>query len=747
MKDKKTIKRILAELATLTVIVAVLQLVGNSITVGEVSISLIMIPVVVGAVLCGPIGGAWLGAVFGLVVILSGQSAVFYDLSPFSTIISCVGRGALTGAASGLVFYSLKKSKTDLAIILASITAPLTNTLLFIVCCLGFFHDFFAGIFGSGYVFKGLIKSYVSINFLLELSMNMVFAPMLVRLTLRLEKREPKLKNGRSKDSKRLATRLIIAVILLGVLICTVSTNSGYKNYSNNMEKQYNDTAYQIAETAATYLDKELLSESRAELGMLLRGEKSREDISYVTESEEYKAMTEKLISLCSTMGANDISVWVKDMDVATMRDSRSATYIICSASAAEGESLFGCSFDLTAEQTSALAASIETKQRPDSYLISEKEGLESTIAIVNVYGDADELLATVSVEVPMSALRSSIRSELTNSAIMLISIEIIFITLYFYYISYRVIDPIKVISDEVSGFMENRSSNRSSEMRINTNDEIQQLAEDIVKMEKDIDSYITNITAITAEKERIGAELNVAARIQTDMLPSKFPAFPERKDFDIYASMTPAKEVGGDFYDFFMLDDDHIALVIADVSGKGVPAALFMVIAKTLIKNQTFFNRSPKEVLEAVNNQLRENNSSNMFVTAWVCILELSTGRCVSASAGHEYPAIRRANGDFELIKDRHGFVLAGMKNSRYHEFEFELEKGGTLFVYTDGVTEATNADKKLFGTERMIETLNTDRSASPAELIGNIKREIDSFVGDAPQFDDITMLCVKRT
>ena len=200
--------------------------------------------------------------------------------------------------------------------------------------------------------------------------------------------------------------------------------------------------------------------------------------------------------------------------------------------------------------------------------------------------------------------------------------------------------------------------------------------------MEISINEYIDNITKITAEKERIGAELNVATQIQANMLPRIFPAFPNHTEFDLYATMEPAKEVGGDFYDFFMVDEDHVALVIADVSGKGVPAALFMVIAKTLLKNQASSTSSPAEILSKVNMQLCENNDAQMFVTTWLGIYEISTGKVRAANAGHEYPALRRADGSFELLKDKHGFVLGGMEGLKFKEYEFEIEPGGVLFV-----------------------------------------------------------------
>lgn len=270
------------------------------------------------------------------------------------------------------------------------------------------------------------------------------------------------------------------------------------------------------------------------------------------------------------------------------------------------------------------------------------------------------------------------------------------------------------------------------------------ELAEAFKEMFLNIEKYIANLTKVTAENERISTELNLAKQIQADMLPRIFPAFPARKDFDVFASMNPAKEVGGDFYDFFLIDSDHLALVIADVSGKGVPAALFMVVSKTLLKNQIMTGQSPKDILTAVNKQLCENNESQMFVTVWLGILEISTGKLTASNAGHEYPAVRRANGKFELFKDKRGFVLAGMENSKYTEYELYLGVGDVLLVYTDGAAEATDSENRLYGTERMINALNDCTDVRPEAVISYLRKDIDSFVGTAVQFDDITMLAV---
>ncbi|MBR4896341.1 MAG: serine/threonine-protein phosphatase, partial [Clostridia bacterium] len=218
-------------------------------------------------------------------------------------------------------------------------------------------------------------------------------------------------------------------------------------------------------------------------------------------------------------------------------------------------------------------------------------------------------------------------------------------------------------------------------------------------------------------------------------------------REFDIYATMTPAKEVGGDFYDFFLIDHDHLGLVMADVSGKGVPAALFMVIAKTLIKNRAQMGGGPAEVLQYVNEQLCEGNEAELFVTVWFAIMDLQTGKGLAANAGHEHPALRRADGTYELVVYRHSPAVAALEGMRFREHEFELHPGDSLFVYTDGVTEATNMGNELFGTGRMLDELNQDPDAAPEMLLRNMRQAIDAFVGDAPQFDDITMLGLHYT
>lgn len=240
-------------------------------------------------------------------------------------------------------------------------------------------------------------------------------------------------------------------------------------------------------------------------------------------------------------------------------------------------------------------------------------------------------------------------------------------------------------------------------------------------------------------------AELTMATEIQTGLLPSIFPAFPERPEFDIYASMDPAKEVGGDFYDFFMIDDDHLGLVIADVSGKGVPAALFMMSSKILINDHALMGGTPAEILTRVNKQINSSNKAHMFVTVWLGILELSSGKLTTASAGHEYPMIN-VNGHYELLKDKHGIAVGAIPKAKYSDHEMTLKKGDSIFVYTDGVAEATDSNDELFGTDRTLKALNSlPEGASQQEILAGVRAAVDAFVKDAPQFDDLTMLGLK--
>ena len=306
-----------------------------------------------------------------------------------------------------------------------------------------------------------------------------------------------------------------------------------------------------------------------------------------------------------------------------------------------------------------------------------------------------------------------------------------------------RIVKPLKEMTDTITDSSKTGDLFEMKEI-YRTNDEIEVLAESFADLSRKTKQYIEDITQITKEKERVNTELNMANQIQSSMLPHIFPAFPNKSEFDIYASMNPAKEVGGDFYDFFLIDDDHLCMVIADVSGKGVPAALFMMISKVILQSCAMLGKSAAEILQLTNDALCSSNQVEMFVTVWVGILEISTGVITAANAGHEYPALSQ-NGYFSLLKDPHGFIIGGMEDMKYKEYEIRMKPGDRLFLYTDGVPEATDADQKMFGTERMLQALNKEPDADPKTVLKNVYNAVDAFVQDAEQFDDLTMLCIE--
>jgi sigma-B regulation protein RsbU (phosphoserine phosphatase) len=305
-----------------------------------------------------------------------------------------------------------------------------------------------------------------------------------------------------------------------------------------------------------------------------------------------------------------------------------------------------------------------------------------------------------------------------------------------------NLVKPLLLLRDDVGQIAGGNLDHRAE---IHSNDEIGDLAGAFNSMTISLEKYIRDLTAVTAEKQRIGAELDVARQIQSSMLPCIFPAFPDRCEFDIYATMNPAKEVGGDFYDFFMVDDTHLAIVVADVSGKGVPAALFMVIGKALIKDHTQQGKDLGQVFTEVNDLLCESNSEGLFITAFEGVLDFATGEFQYVNAGHEMPYISHAGGRFEALHMTPGFVLAGMAGMKYKHGTITLQPGDKIFQYTDGVTEATSAQQELYGKDRLEAVLNTVNTCTPAQILPAVKQSIDGFVKEAPQFDDITMLCLE--
>ncbi len=366
--------------------------------------------------------------------------------------------------------------------------------------------------------------------------------------------------------------------------------------------------------------------------------------------------------------------------------------------------------------------------------------------SILPIRNNNKKVVAYAQLDISLTSIRTSILILSVSIGILILLILAAAMVIYHLLLEKRILRPILKLEQAADGIVEKlKSGDKTEALDIHTCDEIGSLARSFENMEDNLRGYIDENAAITAEREQVNAALNLAAVIQNDMLPAKFPPFPDRSEFEIYASMTPAKEVGGDFYDFFMIDDDTLALVIADVSGKGIPAALFMMRSMLMIEYLTSGTRSPSAILGSVNNRICDNNDSGMFVTIWLGILDINTGILRAASAGHEYPIIKMPGGSFEIYKDPHSFIVGGTKNIKYKEYELNLPPGTTLFLYTDGVPEANNSDNRMFGLQATVDALNRTDCETPDKLIEAVNQSVNDFVQDAEQFDDLTMLCFR--
>lgn len=310
------------------------------------------------------------------------------------------------------------------------------------------------------------------------------------------------------------------------------------------------------------------------------------------------------------------------------------------------------------------------------------------------------------------------------------------------------VIRPLELVEHNIRLYKttKNGETVRNNLSKLRSHNELAKLGADVSDLTLEMGDYMNRIETITAEKQRITTELSLAGRIQSSMLPTKFEFDPPRSEFAIYASMDPAKEVGGDFYDFVMIDDDHLIMLIADVSDKGIPAALFMMACKiTLIHNIKTIKDSPARILKKTNQAICSHNPEDMFVTIWLGILDLKDGTLRCSNAGHEYPILKQPEGSFELVHDKHGLVIGSYEESLYPEYTLKLEKGSTLFVYTDGLPEASDVNGKQLGIERVLELLNRNPDKTPKEVLDSMKKAVADYTKDREPFDDLTMLCLR--
>ena len=532
------------------------------------------------------------------------------------------------------------------------------------------------------------------------------------------------------KLRSNMAFNIIGGIVLVITLFAFVVGAIGFVSFTNSFKKEYSTTTYHMADTATSLVNGDHL-------------------FDYLTglEMEEYQRTKRYLENYCKRMAVSIVYV--------IMVEQNGFDYFFsifnCVNNEVDNTSYvpweLGHRRQTTNEDYRQEYIKLYNKQAPYGtiYRINTKDGNNWHITtLVPIMDSNDDVAGLLCIQRPINEIYKARIPYLITIVISTIVLVLLASAFAVFFMKKQLIGPIRKVSFEATRFaQENKKGEELGD--ISSFEELANLAKSIDTMETDMENYMENLTVITAEKERIGTELALASDIQTGSIPNTFPAFPDRTDFDIFASMDPAKEVGGDFYNFFLVDNDHLAMVIGDVSGKGVPAALFMMVSNILASVRTQTGGNPAQILEFVNDKICESNKLDMFVTIWLGILELSTGKLIASNAGHEYPAIMHAGGSFELFKDKHGIVVGGMEGVRYTDYEIQLSPGDKIFVYTDGVPEATDGDNNMFGVDRMLSALNLELDASPEKVLGNVRSAVDAFVKDAQQFDDLTMLCMQ--
>lgn len=557
--------------------------------------------------------------------------------------------------------------------------------------------------------------------------------------------------------TKQIVTSLIFHMVI-GITVWFLIFNAitsviGYYSFNNSYKEEYKESALRTAELSAAVVNGDYIDEylSFTDKGTVTDQDGNDYfDINSFTPKDEYgEAYKDQWTRLDILSHKLDVNlVYVIAVDTTDYASFKSVINCPNSDKVPYKAWTIGHT-EKTNEQYTEIYKEMYAGNLDEAYVMRTKNlngSAPHVTALLPIENSAGETVAVLCVQRSMEELTTVSQKYLTKTLLSTVGLIIISVVVMILYLRKEFVTPTHKIIAEAERFANSNTINDDFKLGEQTKiREIKQMAESLKKMEQDTVNYIDNLTTVTAERERIDTELTLAKRIQANVLPSLFPPFPDRYEFDIFASMTPAKEVGGDFYDFFLIDKNRLGLVMADVSGKGVPAALFMMATKNLIKTYALNDGTPSEILTAVNREICKSNHDDMFVTVWFGILDLTTGNVTASNAGHEYPVIKHRDGSFELFKDKHGFVIGGLDTAKYRDYEFKLGLGDSLFLYTDGVPEANNKDLELFGIERMLKALNSTADDSPRSILATVNNAINDFVGDAPAFDDITMMSIK--
>ena len=532
------------------------------------------------------------------------------------------------------------------------------------------------------------------------------------------------------KLRQSVAFKSISGIVLLLLVFSVIISVIGNRGFTEALLDQYSDNAFHTARIAGVVVDGDRVGEYWQSGG----------------KTEDYEAVRKSLSRLCDSSNATFVYVIEPDRtDYAHIR------FLFSTINRNSHYSLydFGYLRETTNDEYREKYRALYEGEATQELVVRDKGYIETDshiTAMIPLKNSGGEVVGIICVQQQLDTLLQARNTYMRRVVIAFIILALLVIIGQSLYLHHALLRPLKQISEETTRFSEeNVTTGRKLQKTVCSRDEIGQLAVSIDQMEEQIQRYVENLTRVTSEREHIMAELSLATRIQASMLPHAFPPFPDRQEFDIYASMDPAKDIGGDFYDFFLIDDDHLCVVMADVSGKGIPAALFMMASKIILQSCAMLGNSASEILTRTNEAVCSNNPEGMFITVWLGILEISTGKLTAANAGHEYPVLKRADGGFELLKGKHGLVIGAVDGVKYKDYELQLRPGDKLFVYTDGVPEATDADNNLFGTERMLAALNAAAEEGPEQVLKRVRGAVDAFVKDAAQFDDLTMLCLE--
>ena len=552
--------------------------------------------------------------------------------------------------------------------------------------------------------------------------------------------------------------KLFLSFVVFALLLSNITLTISYFVYRKTSEEGYGATALNLAKTQASSVDTTALKEVK-ELVLTKFDEVIEQNNNELPDLDDETQKTTFLAKFDS-VSSNDSFIKIQSYLDSIFEDNTVAsTYfgvisskydaLIVLADSKHSNNYWApgyFDYPLSKEQKDQIK-DLPAKDQIIKPYLDESLNYGAILCTSVPILDSDESLICHSyVDIGFAKVVSGIQNFLASLAVFVGIFALAFTVLAVFLFNLTIVKPIKKLDEATASYLEEGNENSTQEsqiskLKINTKDEVEHLTHSIQTLEKSIAGYIASIKNISAQQERYSTELDIAEKIQRGLLPNNFP---NNDNYQITAYIDPAKEVGGDFYDFFMVDETHLALVIADVSGKGIPAALFMAIGKTLLMDHTINSKNLSQTFTLVNNLLSRGNSSDMFITAYEGLLDLETGEYKFVNAGHEMPFIyKEKNNTFESYKCKPGFVLAGMPDIKYQEGQLKLDPGDKIFLYTDGIPEASNDAKNRFGMEKLQRVLRENRHEDTETIIDSVKREVDRFVSGAPQFDDITMLC----